>query len=374
MVPTPQDPSYSSSATAPLSHSEDLSAQDLHIIQQAASVLNCHVSQLLVLHNRNPHPLQYSNPSVPYLVPTKRPRFSSDMTAQSPQEKPSSSILPTQHDSERPHAPEVSNSGLSLGMDRSRLVQYMSNFAICSPCTTCEPQGLLPILATCVLTSGHTENDTDYTPIPANSPYTYVPPARQYFDDRPLSPGSVPVTISADHTNGFASSNGPSTAPPMMPNYPILQPNRPMIIQPSTSGEGMIYPEPLPNQQYFSQSNLPHGLPHGLPNSMPNHAMGNHNYGVSLPIQSGAAEEASPQEMDGIRGVNKLRELDIVQPNQRPPPVRRGPFKSNHVREQTAETRRIGSCIRCRMQRIRVSNPRPHFPVHSQSSVHGFIC
>lgn len=35
----------------------------------------------------------------------------------------------------------------------------------------------------------------------------------------------------------------------------------------------------------------------------------------------------------------------------------RGPFLDIELRQQTAETRRIGSCIRCKMQRIRVSDP-----------------
>lgn len=34
---------------------------------------------------------------------------------------------------------------------------------------------------------------------------------------------------------------------------------------------------------------------------------------------------------------------------------KRGPFRDPSLREQTAQTRRMGSCIRCRMQRIRVS-------------------
>lgn len=35
---------------------------------------------------------------------------------------------------------------------------------------------------------------------------------------------------------------------------------------------------------------------------------------------------------------------------------KRGPFKDLALREQTAQTRKIGSCVRCRMQRIRVSD------------------
>lgn len=34
---------------------------------------------------------------------------------------------------------------------------------------------------------------------------------------------------------------------------------------------------------------------------------------------------------------------------------KRGPFRDQALREQTAQTRRMGSCLRCRMQRIRVS-------------------
>lgn len=46
---------------------------------------------------------------------------------------------------------------------------------------------------------------------------------------------------------------------------------------------------------------------------------------------------------------------DVVwPPGGRPPSAKRGPFKNNVDREKTAQTRRIGSCIRCRMQRIRV--------------------
>ncbi|KAM5355866.1 hypothetical protein ACJ41O_002512 [Fusarium nematophilum] len=46
--------------------------------------------------------------------------------------------------------------------------------------------------------------------------------------------------------------------------------------------------------------------------------------------------------------------FDILLPNQRG--GKRGPFKDPNLREQTAQTRKIGSCIRCRMQRIRCEN------------------
>ncbi|KAI1390162.1 uncharacterized protein F4822DRAFT_226236 [Hypoxylon trugodes] len=135
----------------------------------------------------------------------------------------------------------------------------------------------------------------------------------------------------------------------MMSNYPTLQPNRPMTIQPSTSGEGMVYPDTLSSQHFFQ----PPEYHHGMPNSMPNSVMGTQSYSPPSVRQNSMAEGMSPREIDRTRITSKPPGLDIVQPNQRPSPARRGPFKSNNIREQTAETRRIGSCIRCRMQRIR---------------------
>ncbi|KAI0120288.1 hypothetical protein F4776DRAFT_655877 [Hypoxylon sp. NC0597] len=314
----PLDTSYSPSASALSSRPEDLSAQDLQILQRAASILNCSFDQLLVLNNRSSHPLQYplsSISSIPYPVATKRPRLSTDMNSASSHEKPSPPAPSVQDSSERPRAPEVSNNGFPMNLGGSRLAQYFSNFSVCPPCTTCEPQG--------------------YGPIPADSPYPYTPP-RQYFDDRPSPSGPAPGTMSPDQPNVF-TSNAPSTAPSMMPNYPILQPSRPMTIQPSTSGEGMVYPETVPSQQYFSEPDFSHSLP----NSMSNNAMGTQSYGASSFRQNSMVQDTSPEEVDRSRQ------------NQRPPPARRGPFKSNDVREKTAETRRIGSCIRCRMQRIR---------------------
>ncbi|KAI1094938.1 hypothetical protein F5B19DRAFT_489837 [Rostrohypoxylon terebratum] len=251
------------------------------------------------------------------------------MTLASSQEKPSPPTPSVQEDSERPRVSEPPNSGFSMGLDRSRLAQYLSTFSVCSPCTTCEPQV--------------------YGQIPATSPYSYAP-ARQYFDDSSSSPGSAPGTVSADQPNVFAH-NDPSSASSMMSNYPILQPNRPMTIQPTTSGEGMVYPEPVPTtQQYYSQPDYRSELP----SSMTNNVMGSQSHYAPSPLRQNSMADGIPhQEVDRIRTESKPRELDILYPNQRPPAARRGPFKSNEIRQETAETRRIGSCIRCRMQRIR---------------------
>lgn len=47
-------------------------------------------------------------------------------------------------------------------------------------------------------------------------------------------------------------------------------------------------------------------------------------------------------------------EMPVVTQNQKPASTRRGPFKDLQARAKTAITRKMGSCIRCRMQRIRV--------------------
>ncbi|EKJ75419.1 hypothetical protein FPSE_04438 [Fusarium pseudograminearum CS3096] len=52
--------------------------------------------------------------------------------------------------------------------------------------------------------------------------------------------------------------------------------------------------------------------------------------------------------------VDQHPNFEILLPNQRG--GKRGPFKDPNLREQTAQTRKIGSCIRCRMQRIRCEN------------------
>lgn len=58
---------------------------------------------------------------------------------------------------------------------------------------------------------------------------------------------------------------------------------------------------------------------------------------------------------DGSNTVGQRQDTipDNLQPTQRS--GKRGPFRDQSLREQTAQTRKMGSCIRCRMQRIRVS-------------------
>lgn len=74
---------------------------------------------------------------------------------------------------------------------------------------------------------------------------------------------------------------------------------------------------------------------------------------VQNPVQQVPHEEG---------GNPAIQRQEPVPENNQPPAQRngkRGPFRDQSLREQTAQTRKMGSCIRCRMQRIRVSDDFP---------------
>ncbi|KAH6610519.1 hypothetical protein Trco_000539 [Trichoderma cornu-damae] len=53
---------------------------------------------------------------------------------------------------------------------------------------------------------------------------------------------------------------------------------------------------------------------------------------------------------------------------------KRGPFRDQSLREQTAQTRKMGSCMRCRIQRIRVANTESTSQCEFNSDVPGGAC
>jgi len=53
--------------------------------------------------------------------------------------------------------------------------------------------------------------------------------------------------------------------------------------------------------------------------------------------------------------------IDMIFSDQKPTAAKRGPFRDPQKREETAQRRRIGSCIRCKLQRIRVGLPAKSF-------------
>ncbi|KAI1341513.1 hypothetical protein F5Y15DRAFT_358607 [Xylariaceae sp. FL0016] len=333
----PESRDLSFPASASLATHHYFSSHELQILEQAAMVLNCPTHNLFQLDRRRTSHLQHipSSPAPHSIDPNKRPRLSTDVSTMSSPEKQSPSGQPVVDASRRSGE---TGGGLGLRIDGSNLVNFLSNFNVCSPCTTCEPPA--------------------YAGIPASSSYNYAP-IRPYLDQKPSPTHGLPGSLPHDQSNPFASDDSVVT-PSMMPNYPPLQPNRPMTMQPTTSGEGMVYPDSLQNQKYL------HGpdTQDGSPTSANSHGIGQpfHHMRLENPKkvreQYGVVNNSTTSMPEKTHVSHTSRHLDIVLSNQRPPPARRGPFRSNDDREKTAETRRIGSCIRCRMQRIRCeTNP-----------------
>lgn len=190
----------------------------------------------------------------------------------------------------------------------------------------------------------------------------------------------APSQVINGHTDLFACDD-PSVMAQYL-QYTPLQPNRTILgIQPSTSGEEMLYPQSPPGGQYLSNPEPSHATGLGIQGNDQltegvdrNTAMATAlTSNVTTPRLTGQATYGDlPARYDMAHGCGNPGPLlnggpEFLEsqagpdfgvgynPHQRTPSARRGPFKDHEKREKTAHTRRIGSCIRCRMQRIRVS-------------------
>ncbi|KAI1814466.1 hypothetical protein GGS20DRAFT_576820 [Poronia punctata] len=353
--PVPDRPSSypttgTSATVAPFEH---FSATEINILAHAAAILNCSVTQLYNLDNRRAALQHLSNEShthahaqnpthanghtrlraspTSYNISTKRPRLSTDLAAMPSHEKPppisvpAPVPVPVPVDEDDSSQQGASLHGFPLGIGSSRFTQCLPTLSMCSPCMTCEPQG--------------------YGSVPATSSYDYEP--QPYLGSKPhlSSVHSMPSTLSQSQPSLF-EANGAMVTHQMFPGYPVLQPDRPLTVQPTTSGQGMVYPGPVsvPSEGYIGFSG---GLQSSSPVSPSNHIMRAHG-----------PQPHMHTEMDHVHVPGQSRAVDIIQAQQRPIPAKRGPFRNQNDRERTAETRRIGSCIRCRMQRIRCdANP-----------------
>ncbi|KAI1847401.1 hypothetical protein JX266_006626 [Neoarthrinium moseri] len=188
-----------------------------------------------------------------------------------------------------------------------------------------------------------------YTGIPSTS-YDHEP--KHHVGERASVSSPQPWTLPPAQVATFAYDGSPHSQ--LLPEYPVLQPTQ---AQPSTRREEMTYQMASPVQKHAGRPDR-QGEQRANDHVMATHDMNyrqrtymNHGDSVS---QYGQGTRFLPLEEDGSHAVQQSHgNLDIVSNNQRPPPAKRGPFKNNSDRERTAETRRIGSCIRCRMQRIR---------------------
>ncbi|RYP55007.1 hypothetical protein DL768_000323 [Monosporascus sp. mg162] len=114
----------------------------------------------------------------------------------------------------------------------------------------------------------------------------------------------------------------------------------------------MLYPDSSFSQDYAGQLQQNPPIGSHVINSQPYEPP---PYGIPrAPTFPGAAyQDSFSQGAVAAESGGQTQSLGIVPTNQRPPQAKRGPFKTDNERQATAETRKIGSCIRCRMQRIR---------------------
>jgi len=193
------------------------------------------------------------------------------------------------------------------------------------------------------------------------------PPAQTYLLVPPAPPDP----------NALFPCDEPALINQYMANYPPLQPERVMGYQPTASREEMVYPD-------HAETAVCQGDPINSFHASSGSGLQPSGYSIEVSVQAYAADgDTSPYYGQGMAmnlpaHFHSAQSCDVrltggdsvVQdgsaasdpfPPQKASPVRRGPFKDQDSREKTALTRKMGSCIRCRMQRIRVSTCcRPH--------------
>ncbi|KAK8114483.1 hypothetical protein PG999_006552 [Apiospora kogelbergensis] len=249
--------------------------------------------------------------------------------------------------------------GFSLGISGSRLASYFAGISVCPPCSTCEPEGMpFPVLSWLVPEAKQSEG---YSGIPARSQYDDIERSPPLLNEKSPPSASRAWTLPPSQPSLFAYDE--ANPANLMSSYPILQPTQPTNVQPSTRREGMVYPVTESLENYPAPAPIARppskdesialdrdGVQYSATSRFERHESDASQYPSSVGLSSPVDEKtfARPDS----------HSVNIVTSYQKAPVSKRGPFKNNEVREQTAETRRIGSCIRCRMQRIRCeTNP-----------------
>lgn len=192
-----------------------------------------------------------------------------------------------------------------------------------------------------------------YSGIPATAYNSYETKPAFFGGNGVAAASTQPWSLSQTPAGVFAYDESPSAQ--YLPEFPVLQPTR---SQPSTRNEEMTYQMPTPDRKHPARSEPQRA-------NTDTHVTYAQDFGHHHPPYVSPGGDSSRYSaavgfipLDGSGDgapAHQPANLDIVSSHQRPPPAKRGPFKSNVERERTAETRKIGSCIRCRMQRIRVS-------------------
>jgi hypothetical protein len=162
-------------------------------------------------------------------------------------------------------------------------------------------------------------------------------------------------------------------------SYSALQSTHVLGVQPSSNGQEMVYPDDFLQNQYLARASPPTNvvglnikgdpetsrpLTHGHNSAM----MPAPPVKVESPVihRQASAVDMVPQydppygcgasnaPMDSDQQAMDMPRAGTDGPYPHARTTKRGPFRDHDERLATAYTRRIGSCIRCRMQRIRV--------------------
>lgn len=139
---------------------------------------------------------------------------------------------------------------------------------------------------------------------------------------------------------------------------PSLETNSPFMKQEKPAkGEDFQHHANSTNPTYMYSASSSHptsGMEYPDPVPYPQHDMA--RYQTQYPVSHGfmSAGAIHQESFDYFPLPSQGNELGMMTPTQKPAPTRRGPFKDPQARIRTAQTRKMGSCIRCRMQRIRV--------------------
>ncbi|KAH8890830.1 hypothetical protein GQ53DRAFT_747031 [Thozetella sp. PMI_491] len=317
--------------TLPLFRLLELEAQHNQefILHEAAAYLNV------------PYPILVSQKQ--HFHQRKRPRLNPDIPMPSPY--PSGSAQQDQEKQSIPtHAPHDDNRRFSQldddlpGWSSSRIAECFASFAMCAPCTTFDsPSGYQSLPAA-----------TSFDDFSSARPSLLIDTAVH-----PHAPASCNNTPETNHQAFFGSDN--ATVVQYMASYPALQPTR-VGMQPATSREEMVYPVTTTSSMNMAlsvQGPPAQLLAHERTDSLQDPFVDPGFVGSRF---AGFPGYSSPngQELgrpDADFGGYQQNEKTLSQP--RLPTARRKPFRDQDQREKTARTRKIGSCIRCRIQRIR---------------------
>ncbi|KAL2144790.1 hypothetical protein VTI28DRAFT_8552 [Corynascus sepedonium] len=218
---------------------------------------------------------------------------------------------------------------------------------------------------------------------PFDSSSSYQPlvtPTSYEYDDNG-SPGLDPTVVSVQPQVPVSLVPSPVTSDPSslfpcddaalmaqyLPNYPPLQPDRVTGFQPATSREEMIYPTVSAAGNADSTHSVSALVIQPPPyaavqaGAVPSTYAGG---GDSSPFDGHGVVMTPPSRFHSVQCFDVMPRTENTNiqedpavldfyPAHRTAPVKRGPFKDQDSREKTALTRKMGSCIRCRMQRIR---------------------